>query len=344
MQRLCTLKSLVLVVGAFATRLAVAEPAELTVRTRVVDESGTVIVTDTRNESRSNVSTGLTYSTKRFKNGVRLSVRQETIDNDYSNYILSDVNGTERNLEDEFKGSEASLAVNANWVQGRHSLDLELGQSYQESPFAQKNFAVRAGQSFAEGLHRVSVQISAADLDQPVNYFTDLRTAQRRQRPVQIRAETLRLLSELTHSEQVKGAYSVVYNKKSDRPDMFGVEGKMAYAVNSRVFIYATLSAELEDRSQALLDDRGYFQQNSAGIGAGYYLRYDWLLQARYDLSVEQEDNPQNQRKDQMAVDSFQLKAQYKSRSWIAALEVGHQTSNVSYRSDNIAGDFTWTF
>lgn len=344
MQRLCPLNLMILGLLLFTASPSVAEPAELTVQTRVVEDSGAVIVTDTRNESRSNVSTGLTYATERFKNGVRFSVRQEIVDSDYSNYILSDVNGVERNLESEFSDSEASLAVNANWSQGRHNLDFEMGQSYGETPFAQKSFIIRAGRSYDEGLHRISMQVSAGDLNQPINYFTDLRTAQRRQRPTQIRTQTLQLLSELTHSEQLKGAYSLVYNQKSDRPDMFGVEGKIAYAVNSRVFINAILSADLENRSQALLDDRGYFQQNTAGFGLGYYVRYDWLLQARYALSIEQEDNPQNQRKDQMALDSFQLKTQYKSTEWIASLEIGHQTSNVSYRSDLIAGDFTWTF
>ncbi len=263
---------------------------------------------------------------------------------DFSQYILQDEIGRESSLGSTYDGEELSLSAAADaqfsaWI-GR----LAHQRTMNETPLANTKTSLGLSNSFNHQFSEVGIEYQFGAQKRPVTYFTDLKNGERRARPANVQFDsTLATFQQVLH-ERVKSRLSLERSTQTDRPEALGYQVQTSLALSSKDFLRLGYREIAENDRAALKDDRGYFHFKGFESSFSRYLSYDWVLGVGYGLVLEQEDNPQTRRREQMAADTFLLETEYQSKSWIAKVKYQSIVSNINYSSQVFGGEFSWIF
>lgn len=305
---------------------------------------GQPLVASTKVPDRSNDQQTIKFLGPQLKNGLQFTGSLIQAKNDYSNYIVQSETGIEKNLKSSFNSIETSGSIAVDYTRGQSVYSLNRSQTLSESPFSNVFHSASYAYQFNHQLSQIIFQHSTGSLSQPLTYFTDLRTAQRRKKPTELSVRSYTGTIDQVLTEKSKILFEVEVNEKSDRPQAIIYRGRSSYAFTQDDFLRADLAFGKESRDRQLQDDRGYFELSSYELSYSKYITYDWSAQARYGLVVEVEDNPQNSRKEQVATDIFGIDVGYEGKQWGMSLTAQQFASNVKFSSSSFGGRFSWNF
>ncbi|MFN7904628.1 MAG: hypothetical protein ACK5P5_05545 [Pseudobdellovibrionaceae bacterium] len=287
-------------------------------------------------------STDLSITSPRLKSGFQFTGKMKQTKNDYSDYLIQDELGAETKLSSSFDRAEAQGGLSLEYVFQNLSWNFDHEFNLGPTPFASSYTKLSQSVQLNHQLTEVQFEIGQGQVEQPLNYFTDLKTGTRKQRRTSLDLRTYSTSVEQVLHKRIRGQLQVELNEKSDRPTSFGISMKSAVAISDRDFLYFDLVRRSETRDDRLQDERGYFDLNSGEIKYSRYLTYDFTLSAGYGLVVEKEDNPQIFRKEQIAIDVYSINLDYQGVQWSAGIKIQELVSNVEYQSSLYGGQFSW--
>jgi hypothetical protein len=273
-----------------------------------------------------------------------ISTRINQTKNDYSSYILQNELGEETSLRNTFNQTEVSGQVGVDYRQVNYGLNLQRRQNLNQSPFSFGYSSVTPSLQFNSQLSQISLQYTFGQARQPISYFTDLKTAERKQRLTELDLKNYSFIFDHILTERIRGQIQFDLSEKSDRPTSHGLTVKSSVALSAMDFIKLKANQVSEQTQDTLKDDRGYFSLVGYEIQYGRYITYDLMLNLGYGLVVETEDNPQTLRKDRIATDVYSLKSEYLGNDWTASLSVNYLISNVDFSSTTFGGQFSWNY
>lgn len=263
---------------------------------------------------------------------------------DFSRYVLQDERGLESNLGSSFNGEELKLQgkfeaqISSLTTRASHT------RTMSDSPLASAKSSLGLSKSFNHQFSEVGLDYQFGEQKRPLSYFTDLANGQRRERATRIQFQSYQLSFQQVLHERIKARLTLENSVQTDRPDAIGYQIQTSVAASSRDFIRLGYREIREQDRVSLKDDRGYFQFKGYESMYSRYLSYDWSVGLGYGLLVEQEDQPQLRRRDQMAADVFLLETGYQGNSWNGKLRYQQIASNINYRSQILGGEFSWNF
>ena len=346
MQRLRTL-TVILTIGAtliFNCQSMAASSSQVDVLYEVSEVSGDPSATSNRNLKRQGSVQTINMKTPLLHDTLQISASLSEEKNDYRNYIIQNQNGQEHALSDDFKSPELKGSVGLDYQFKQGSLSLQRSQNLSESPFASHLHSIALTTQLNENTTQVYFQHSFGQSQTPSSYFTDLKTAERKERIRNIQTQTYIAGADQIFSERFKAGLEFSLNERSDRPRAAGGTVKAAYALTSRDFLRVDLKQIQESRGNSLKDDRGYFDLTGSELIYTRYVTYDWSVSASYGIVIEIEDNPQIPRKDKIASDVYSLDSTYQGGSWSAGVLLQMIKTNVDYTSLTAGGQFAWNF
>lgn len=264
--------------------------------------------------------------------------------NDYSSVMLMDHEGKLTPLSNQFNGNEVTQEVTAEYKVKAHTASVAFGSMVTEqSPYPYRSYAANYNYGFFSGTTVTGLSYNWYRQDQPLTYFTDPRDFHIGTRPLELTAQRFEVWVEQTMSDRWKSQIRLSEGQRfEDRPADGGLEFRNAVAVAPRVFLRLDVGSILEDRSQPLKDERGYYSLYWTELQATYEIVYDLLVTASAGTVVEREDVAWEGVENQVGTDSYGLKVDYKGRGWSATLGALVSTSNTSYRSHAFQGGFIW--
>ena len=341
MQRLCAVTALIL----FSTFVAFgASGPQVQINSLTTQTTGQATIEKKPGENQTGQTLGVQVTSPRLKSGLQITTTYNQIKNDYSSYVIQDQNGTEKKLGSTFQQSESqgSLALDVSFQ--NLSASLSVDSSLGPTPFPSRFYQLTQTTQFNHQLTEVSWSLGSGKMEQPLSYFTDVQSGERKQRPTTLDFRTYAISAEQVVSEHLRAQIQLEANQRSDRPTATGLQIQSAYAVSERDFLRLHLLRRQESRQDRLQDDRGYFDLSGGEISYSRYLTYDLVGSAGYGLIVEREDQPARLRKDQLATDVYTLKLDYQGVKWSGGLKFQQMASNLEYSSSSYGGQFAWNF
>lgn len=266
------------------------------------------------------------------------------IKNDYSNFQIQDRLGNSITLDKTFNKPEGSSSISLDYASGDYNSNLSFNSSVTDSPFRFSILRFFQNIRINSDLSQLSFAISYGNLSQPLTYFTDISTAERKFRPQNLILNDIQIKFDQVLSSILRAALVVESNSKSDRPRSLGLTARVAMALSSKDFIKTEFSNFSELRAHPLKDERGYFDLYSGEVNYSRYLTYDWYVSISYGLVVEHEENKAAFRLDQMATDIYTLATNYQSVNWSGGFRYQKLFSNLDFESSSFGGQFTWIF
>lgn len=340
MQRLCSVSALIF----FFSLCAVAAGTQVQVSTLTLQTSGQTSLDQKPAENQTGQTYAVELTSPRLSSGLQITASYRQIKNDYSNYILQERNGTEKQLGSTFDQLESQGTVAADLMYQNLSVNFSVDSSLNQTPFPSRFYQLTQTTQLNHQLTEVRWGIGTGKMEQPLSYFTDVRSGERRQRPTLLDFRTYVLSAEQVMTDRLRAKLQLDLSQRSDRPSSTGVTVRSAYAVSERDFIHLQAMRRQESRQDQLQDDRGYFDLSGAEASYARYLTYDLVGSVGYGLIVEKEDQPARFRKDQMATDVYTVKLDYQGVRWSGGLKYQQMSSNLDYASNSYGGQFAWSF
>ncbi len=328
----------------FLTGPAHTAGTQVQVSTLTTQTAGQASVEKKPTENLTGQSYALEISSPRLKSGLQITASYRQIKNDYSNYLIQEENGREKKLSSTFDQVESQGSVSADFSFQNLSANLTADTSLNPTPFPSRFFQFSQTTQLNHQLTEIRWNLGSGQMKQPLSYFTDVRTGERKQRPEQLDFRTYGVSAEQVVSESMRVQFLLDMNQRSDRPSATGVQIKSAYALSDRDFLRFHVLRRQESRQDRLQDDRGYFDLSGGELSYSRYITYDLVGSAGYGLIVEKEDQPARFRKDQMATDVYSLKIDYQGMKWKGGLSYQKMESNLEYASAIYGGQFSWVF
>ncbi len=344
MQRLCSLASLTSLI-AFLPAIAFSQnKANFAMTHQTATLKGTPSNSPNRAPDRQGQTSSISATSPMIAKSFQISTEIIQSKNDYTSYIVQDDQGKERNLRETFDQTEVSGKLNLDYRHQQTLFSLQRRQSLSESPFYFYSNSISAAYQFNTQLSQVSLQYTTGLSKQPLSYFTDLKTAERRQRPTNIDIKNYALTLDQVVTEQLRSQIQIDLSEKSDRPTSQGITLKSSFAATSRDFFKFKANQASEQTRDKLTDEKGYFALTGYEAQYSRYLTYDLTLNVAYGLLIETEDNPQTLRKDRVATDVYSVKAEYSGDAWTSSISLSSLVSNVDFSSSTVGGQFSWSY
>lgn len=323
---------------------ALAEPAEISLQTQMTSVSGNPSIAFPVSQEREGFQQTLTAQSARISSGFRFMGAISNSKTDYSSYSLQDELGNETFLNSQFNAPERSGTLGIDFDKSITAVNLTHSESLGKSPFPYRFTQLRQTTRFRNALTQLHILFGTGEVQQPLSFYTDAKTAERRNRPTRLPSNKLSAALEQIVTSRLKVYLSAEGSDKADRPRSYGGTLRAGYSVTSRDFVKTEFNHFNENHQDPLKDDRGYFSLQSAEVSYSRYLTYDWVTAIGYGLVTEIEDNPQNGREDQFALDVYSVAVNYQGSSWTGGVNLQQQNSNLSYQSFQLGGQFLWNF
>lgn len=344
MQRLRSLKILILVLTFISLSAMGQAPYKVDLQYQATEIRGVPSAVSNQDIQRQGAQRTVSVLSPQFKNGLQIKTSIVDAKNDYKDYVIQEQSGRERSLGDDFKSSELSGSLRFDYSLKQFLFSVERSQSLSASPFSYNLNSIGLTAQLNQNLTQVYVQHGFGENIIPQSFFTDLKTAERKERQQKIQIRNLTLGASQVLTEKWKSAIEFSFSQKSDRPEAVGLDLRTSYSVSAKDFLRFDLRQIQESKNKTLQDERGYFQLRAAELAYTRYITYDLALSLGYGLVVEQEDNPQVPRKDQIASDVYNLKADYQGQSISAGVSLQSIATNVDYSSLTAGGQVSWSF
>lgn len=338
------LRALILAGLLFISSSALAESAEITLTTQATSTQGSVSVTLPQSQRRDGFEQSLKILSSRLKPGFRLSAQVYQSKVDYSQYRIQDQNGREKPLSSEFDSYEQDGEVGVEFAKSWLSFNTSHRRSLSESPFHHNLTTLSPSAILNSGLTRVVSSYSFGSMDQPLSFYTDPISGRRKSRATSLDSNTASLAVDQVLNSKSRAFFQFESNSKTERPRLYGITARTAYAITGKDILKLEAARFFENRNENLSDERGYFDLTSGELLYTRYLTYDLTTSVGYGLIVEQEDNPQVQRIDQVATDVYTVAFDYTGDSWNAGVKYQQQVSNIEYTASLLGGRFSWVF
>lgn len=331
--------------------LAWAAPAQLETRLSTISTSGTAFVNpQSATPTVSNLSSLVSVRSKPLlKDSLVLNASATQARNDYSSVIITSSTGEKTQLSDQFDQTETSVDAGVEWKRDDNTAAISYGQSVSESPYSFKAATISYNRTFYGNTSAVGGEYSAGEQKLPVTFFDDPSdNFHSKQRRDFLRSRRATLWIEQVLTDRWKSHGRLFEGGRSDRPQHLGLEWRNSYALNDRWFARLDLGTLSERREQALRDERGYFDVYWAEMQLAVEPIYDVVITGSVGTTVERETIPLERssaarpRKNQVGLDVYGLKFNYKARRWSGGLQGQVGTSNTSYRTSYLGGNVIW--
>lgn len=239
------------------------------------------------------------------------------------------------------------LSAGVSYSKGISTSTLKAGQSFDSSVYQTRTFSLESLLTLNSMTTNLGLQFSRNETDRPTNYYFDNffsdASLKWQLRPNRITRNRWTGSVEQIWNDNYKTKTELWYQPQNqERPQAAGIEIKNGYSLNSRQVLRADIGTASEDRRQALLDERGYFQMNWLETAFSQGLTYNFWLTASYGLLQEIESEPRSSRKTQIGSDIYGLKALYSGRGWNASVKWESLESNNDFKSQQMQGALEW--
>lgn len=322
---------------------ALGAPANLQTQVTTTAANGSLDVTDpllTQGVPQTGMS--MQYTSPTIKGSWTLGAGFTYTKADYSNFLISNRDGTSTSLGDLFDAPEAAGSFNLTYAKGIHQVSATYSQSVGETPFESHSQSLNYDLGFFAGTTTVGLQVAANQTEQPESYFIN-RDLSMEKRPEVLESFTTSLHWEQIWTDRYKtDLRGFTGSRYADRPRHFGAELRQGFAVSSAVTTRLDLGLIDETHSEALKNERGYFSLNWVEAQVSYEPIYDLILTVAAGVAVEKEEQPDGGRVSQVGTDTWGLMAKYDGRGWSADAGFRSSDSNTGYHAQTVQGNVTW--
>jgi len=157
----------------------------------------------------------------------------------------------------------------------------------------------------------LSFEWTLSHIRPPLSYYLDF-DLQVKARPAIERGQEIAFSYEQTLSQSVKTRAKVFHLQKfQTRPQAVGVDLAIAVAMNPQWIFKMKGSLAQEKKSEALKNERGYFDLKGASIDLSFEPRYRNEYNLTFFTQIERENNPQNQSLRRYGVDGFKVSSSF---------------------------------
>lgn len=284
----------------------------------------------------------LQYTSATLANSWTLLGQLDYVANDYSQLMLRDERGNSFPLSEQYTGQHLSTQFRSLFQRGSHTVDLSLGASLTDDPYAFQAWGIGYLHSLFYASTQLGFRFNQVRQSQPEEYYIgrDLRNTAR---PRALLSRRFEFVYEQVLNEYYKFKLSpFVGDRQQDRPHNYGLELKQALALNSKTNLKLHLGTLQESSSPTLINERGRFKSYWAEGQITYEPIYDFLLHLAMGTVVEQEFELPTGSAVQLGIDTLGVGLSYQRAKMRGTLSVATSFANTDYRSQNIRGGLQW--
>jgi hypothetical protein len=262
----------------------------------------------------------------------------------YSGYLLRDAQGNNQSLSSaQIHATEIAASQTLEWSHGIHTANIAWTGTLNQSPFSFQSGTASYQIGLFQKATLFGIRATYLRQEQPVDYFINNRTFQNQARPRVIHATEFVGTYEqiLTDRWKFYVDLSTAY-RMEERPRNFGLTVAQGYALTNFLSVQLKAARFVEQRSDSLLNERGYFSLTSGELAVTVEPIYDLLISATYGLLLEREFEPTNGAETQVATDQYGIGLRYPIRKVEIRVQGGLGLTNTSYQTLNVSGGLTW--
>ena len=287
----------------------------------------------------------LQYKAEGIGHGLTVLSAITTTQPDYSNYLVTQRDGTTVPLSQALGGnplSELSASAGISWDAGPHSAQVSWLGNLNSSPFAVQAVSASYAEGFYEKTTLIGAHVTAYTAAQPDSFYIDTDFVTR-ERPQLIHGNEVAATCDQVLSERFKAGLELsTADREEDRPRNIGAVLRSAYAATDRLFARLALTRIDELRSQPLLDERGYFTLSAAEFSLTYEPWVDVLISPSYAWVIEDEDDPRTGSQVRVGSDQYGLDLRYRRGGWDFDLKSAYRATNTNLTDVVLGGGVTW--
>ncbi len=276
---------------------------------------------------------------------VLATVKMTTLDS--SQLDVKSASGKDVHL-DESKNQTTTVGTGGfTFSNGTYQSTLKYGSSLDSSLFQTRNLTFENNYNLNSQTTSLGLLFSKAENDRPENYFFDNYFSDGslnwKPRPTRVTKNKWQGSVDQLWNDNYKTRTELFYLERNQvRPQSAGLIFKNSYSFNSRQIGRVDLGTAADDKSQDLLDERGYFQMNWIESSWTQAINFNLWCSASYGVIQEIESEPRLSKKTQTGSDVYGLKLKYFGKAWTADIKWESLESNTNFRSQQFNGALEW--
>ncbi len=260
---------------------------------------------------------------------------------DYSSIVLLEKNGQSQNLGTRFNKTEWAGQIKASWAQAAHLVEVAEKKSLSDSPYSQRSHTFSYTGRGPYDVFKAGATLNETITDQPVSFFV-ARDYSTQQRPDLLDAYSQSIWLEYALSEEAKIRGTLLHGSRhADRPDHYGEEIKLGYALSPLYSLRFALQ-NIDEQQTPLLDERGRFNSKSIDAELTWLINYRAALMFGYGLVLEEENNKADGSSEKIGHDIYSFGASYRVASVMLTSNLLYQATSQHTEEFQAQGGVLW--
>lgn len=275
----------------------------------------------------------------------KLNLALTQIHQDLSNRNITLKSKNEIPLSTLDSGIRQTLMTGVEFSTGRHLGVLSTTQDLKKSLFTGKTFSLDQAVQFHSGATQLNLTLLHSEQNQPLSFFIDPGTFESKERLTSIKVNQISIGVEQIWTDIFKTKITSDYKRTENfRPNQYSLKIQQAIAIGQFWTWKSELGSAIENRSEPLKDDRGYFQSVWLDQECSYEWKLDSFIRFGWSTLDENEFDPRRNRETFLGTDEIAASISQSLNLFNYELQISYFLNSEKQTATAYKGNFAWTF